>query len=105
MKLQIFRKTAIAAFATASLAGFLTIGSTQPAEAKHKTWHLFAAGVATAVIINEITKNRRPRHSRNSAWEAHVEWCYDNRPRYRESDNTYRRTGYSRRECASPYYD
>lgn len=106
MKLQIIKKTAMAAFATASLAGFLTMGSTQPAEATHKIWHLVAAGVVAGVVINEVTKNRRrDRHRRFSEWDAHVEWCYDNRPRYRESDNTYRRSGRSRRECFSPYYD
>jgi hypothetical protein len=51
-------------------------------------------------------KNRkRPenRKHRKSTRNDHVDWCYENRLRYRESDNTFRRRGGARVECVSPF--
>ncbi len=109
MNTQIIRKTAVAALAAASLAGFVTMSSTQPAAAVHKFGHLLGAAIVGGIIVNELSKNngRGDRRYNNSSynWENHVDWCYDNRPRYRERDNTFRRSGQRRRECFSPYYN
>ncbi len=105
MKTGYFKNTAIAAVAVATVATTATLFSTQTADAGRRDfWAGVGAGVVTGIVVNEIRHNRR--HTRRvSAWEAHVDWCYDNRPRYRESDNTFRRNGQRRRECLSPYYN
>ena len=35
---------------------------------------------------------------------AHIQWCYDHYRTYRQSDNTYKPTRYTRAQCQSPYY-
>ena len=43
------------------------------------------------------------RYRARSLSAAHVDWCYDRYRTYRASDNTYKPTKNSRRQCVSPY--
>ena len=106
MNTQIAKKTFIATIAAAALAGLATVSFTQEAEAGGKRfWRGVGAGVVAGVIIGEtVRKSRKNKRTyTHNQWEAHVDWCYDNRPRYRERDNTFRYTGGRRRHCVSPY--
>lgn len=107
-----FKNTTIAAVTVATLATAMATVTVSPADAgKRDFWGGVAAGVVGSAIVGGAIhrdrryRDRRYRTRRVSAWEAHVDWCYDNRPRYRERDNTYRRSGQGRRTCYSPYYD
>ena len=106
MKTIAFKRSIVTALAFATIATTATFSTTQSANAGRKDfWAGAAAGVVTGVIVGGAVRSRRHHVRRVSAWEAHVDWCYDHRPRYRQSDNTYRRSGQRRRTCYSPYYD
>ena len=100
-----FKNSAIAAVAALSIAGFATVASTQTASAGNNFWNGVAAGAVGTLVVGGIIHNshRNHNHGHTSNWNAHVDWCYDHRPRYRQSDNTYRRNGQNRRICDSPY--
>ena len=100
-----FKKTAIATLAAFSMAGFVATASTTPAEAGNKAWKIIGGAIVAGAVIHHLSKNHNHAHAGYSQWDAHVDWCYDNRPRYRESDNTFRYTGHGRQECYSPYYN
>ncbi len=108
MNIQTIKSTAIAAVAAVSIASFATVASTQSANAGSKFWKGAAAVAVGAIVVGGIIHNNRRNnhnHGYNSNWNAHVNWCYDHRPRYRASDNSFRRNGQHRRECFSPYYN
>ena len=109
MNISTFKNTAIATVAALSIAGFATVASTQTASAGNNFWNGVAAGAVGTLVVGGIIhnshRNRGYSHSHNVNWNAHVDWCYDHRPRYRQSDNTFRRNGQGRRECYSPYYN
>ena len=107
MNTETIKRTAVAAITAISLAGLVTVSATATAQAgDSKFWRGVAVGTVGTIIIGSAVRNHRNnRVQRVSAWDAHVDWCYDHRPRYRESDNTYRRNGQGRRECISPYYN
>jgi len=44
-----------------------------------------------------------PRRSHIYLSEEHVDWCYNRYRTYRASDNTYKPTRNTRRQCISPY--
>lgn len=108
-----FNKSTVAsAIAVTALALGMTLSAAQDANAgsSKKFWTGFGAGVATGVIVGGVAKSKRQRHyivepDEYNEWDAHVDWCYDNKRRYRERDNTWKPYNRSRRECYSPYYN
>lgn len=105
MNINTFKNTAIATVAALSIAGFATVASTQTANAGNAFWNGFAGGAVGALVVGGIIHNSQHHnnHGHTSNWNAHVNWCYDYRPRYRQSDNTFRRNGQIRQICHSPY--
>ena len=108
MTFETLKKTTLATVAAAVLATGFSIAGTEDAHAGRKDfWAGVGAGVVTGVIVNEVVRDRRDRryHRRASAWDAHVDWCYDRYRSYRERDNTFKPYGKRRRQCYSPYYN
>ncbi len=104
MTTSTFKNNAIATVAAFSLAGFVAAASATPAEAGNKGWKILGGAIVAGVVLHHLANNHKNNHNSGySQWDAHVDWCYDNRPRYRESDNTFRYTGQVRHECFSPY--
>jgi hypothetical protein len=44
-----------------------------------------------------------PRYRVTRLSQAHIDWCYSRYKTYRLSDNTYKPTVHTRRQCVSPY--
>ena len=109
MNINTFKKSAIATVAALSIAGFATAASTQTASAGNNFWNGVAAGAVGTLVVGGIIhnshRNNGHSHGHNVNWNAHTHWCYDHRPRYRQSDNTFRRNGQNRRTCYSPFYN
>ena len=89
------------------LATGLTFSTAQNANAGSRDfWTGAAVGVVTGVIVNESVHRHRSRgHVRHvSAYDAHVNWCYNRYRSYREWDNSWKPYHGPRRTCYSPYY-
>lgn len=107
-----FKNTAAATIAVVTLAAAGTVTTIDTAEAGRKDfWAGAGAGLITGVIINEAARNRnnnrhyRPRHvaPRQSAWDAHVDWCYANYASYSHRSDTFIARGGREKRCNSPY--
>lgn len=100
------KRTATAALAIATMAAGLTFSTVGTANAgKHDFWRGVGAGFVTGVVVNEIGRSHRHRHSthRHSSWDAHVAWCYDRYRSYSHRDDRYTTNSGYRRRCNSPY--
>ena len=85
-------------FATPTIAAFMAltiVGTTFSTDANAgRRDRLFLGGLAagivgTAIIANEVRRNREERYDRSSRWERHVARCYRAYRSYDEESDTY----------------
>ena len=106
MNTATLKNITISAASAAVLAAALTISTMSSANAKSSDfWKGLGIGVATTVVVGAAIKHQQQQQNNYTQWDAHVDWCYDNKRKYRESDNSWKPINKARRTCFSPFYN
>lgn len=114
MNFGLAKKSAVTAIAVTALAAGMNFTTVEQAEAgKKHFWAGVGAGIVTGIVVNEVVRSNRARRHHatpnyyvepaGSAWDAHVDWCYDRYVSYSHVDDRYTTHSGYRRRCNSPF--